>query len=126
MPQKERRRRRSVDPTLALTYQLAACCADGVDAMVVADGDGVPLASAGDDYACDEVAARVVIVGRRIRDFNGTLLGAGQRWEVQMQKLDLGVAGEVVVCAIGGTAQSRTRQIRRSVDGAARILAAAA
>ena len=115
MRKNERRRRRSVDPTLALTYQLAACCAEGVDAMVVADGDGVPLASAGDDYACDEVAARVVIVGRRIRDFHGTLLGPGQQWEVQMRKLDLGAAGEVVICAIGGTATARaSTSTRRS------------
>src|SRR5688572_12294968 len=41
---RERRRRRSIDPCLALTYQLAACCKDGsIDAMVVADGDGLPL-----------------------------------------------------------------------------------
>jgi hypothetical protein len=122
-----RRTRRSDDPTLALTYQLAACCVDGgIEAMVVADGDGVPLASAGDDFACDYVAARMVRVGPRIRDFHGTLLGAGGPWDVQMRKLDLGGAGEVVVCAIGGTAAARQRQIQRSLDGAARILARAA
>lgn len=122
-----RRLRRSADPTLALTYQLAACCDDGnIEAMVVADGDGVPLASAGDDFACDYVAARMVRVGPRIRDFHGTLLGEGGHWDVQMRKLDLGTAGEVVVCAIGGTAADRQRQIQRSLDGAARILAGAA
>ena len=123
----DRRHRRSVDPTLALTYQLVACCDEGgIDAMVVADGDGVPLASAGDDFACDEVAGRLVRVGPRIRDFHGTLLGAGASWDVQMKKLDLGGAGEVVICAIGGTAAARSRQIQRSLDGAARILAPAA
>ena len=123
----ERRLRRSDDPTLALTYQLVACCDEGgIEAMVVADGDGVPLASAGDDFACDYVAARMVRVGPRIRDFHGTLLGGGGHWDVQMRKLDLGGAGEVVVCAIGGTAAARQRQIQRSLDGAARILARAA
>jgi hypothetical protein len=123
----DRRHRRSVDPTLALTYQLVACCRDGdIDAMVVADGDGVPMASAGDDFACDEVAGRLVRVGPRIRDFHGTLLGGGIAWDVQMKKLDLGPAGEVVVCAIGGTAAARSRQIQRSIDGASRILARAA
>ena len=122
----DRRQRRSADPTLALTYQLARCCDDGgIDAMVVADGDGTPLASAGDDFACDEVASRMVRVGPRIRDFHGTLLGAGQRWEVQMKKIDLGGAGELVVCAIGGNAAARARQLARSLDGAARILRAA-
>jgi len=123
----ERRQRRSEDPTLALTYQLAACCDEGgIEAMVVADGDGVPLASAGDDFACDYVAARMVRVGPRIRDFHGTLLGGAGSWDVQMRKLDLGPAGEVVVCAIGGTSAARQRQIQRSLDGAARILSRAA
>jgi len=45
---------------------------------------------------------------------------------VQMKKLDLGGVGEVLVCAIGGTAAARGRQIQRSADGAARILARAA
>ena len=121
----DRRTRRSVDPTLALTYQLAACCADGIDAMVVADGDGVPLASAGDDTACERIATRLVVAGPRIRDFHGTVLDGGQRWDVQMHKVDLGTAGEVVVCAVGGTAADRQRKIQRSVAGASRILRAA-
>ncbi|HTJ42828.1 MAG TPA: hypothetical protein VL463_12080 [Kofleriaceae bacterium] len=109
-----------------MTYQLATCCDEGgIEAMVVANGDGVPLASAGDDFACDYVAARMVRVGPRIRDFHGTLLGEGAHWDCQMRKLDLGDAGEVVVCAIGGTAAERQRQIQRSLDGAARILRAA-
>jgi hypothetical protein len=121
----DRRSRRSVDPTLALTYQLVACCADGVDAMVVADGEGVPLASAGDDEACERVAGRLVKAGPRIREFHGTVLDGGQRWDVQMHKLDLGGAGEIVVCAVGGTALARQRQIQRSLAGASRILTAA-
>ena len=121
----DRHSRHSVDPTLALTYQLAACCAEGIDAMVVADGDGVPLASAGDDEACERVAGRLVKAGPRIREFHGTVLDGGQRWDVQMHKLDLGDAGEIVVCAVGGTALDRQRQITRSLAGATRILRAA-
>jgi hypothetical protein len=120
----ERRRRRGTSVTEALTYQLAACCQDGrIDAMVVADGDGLPLASSGDTFACDEVAARMVLVGSRIREFNGTLLGAGARYDVQMVKVD--VAGsELLVCAVGGSPAARTREIRRGAAGAVRILAA--
>ena len=122
---RERRHRRSKDPTLALTYQLAACCRDGsIDAMVVADGDGLPLASAGDDYVCDEIAGRMVLVGARIREFSGTLLGPGRRWDVQMSKIDVDGC-EVLVCAVGGTADARRRQITRGADGARRILLAA-
>jgi hypothetical protein len=120
----ERRHRRANTTTQALRYQLAACCQDGrIDAMVVADGDGLPLASSGDTYACDEVAARMVLVGPRIKEFNGTLLGQGQRWDVQMIKVDVD-GSELLVCAVGGTAEARKRQITRGAEGALRILAA--
>ncbi len=91
--------------------------------MVVADGDGLPLASSGDTYACDEVAARMVLVGPRIKEFNGTLLGQGQRWDVQMMKVDVD-GSELLVSAVGGTAEARKRQIVRGAEGALRILAA--
>jgi hypothetical protein len=120
----ERRRRRANTTTQALRYQLAACCEDGrMEAMVVADGDGLPLASSGDTYACDEVAARMVHVGARIQEFNGTLLGQGQRWDVQMVKVHVD-GSELLVCAVGGTAEARRRQITRGAEGALRILAA--
>jgi len=89
--------------------------------MVVADGDGLPLASSGDTHACDEVAARMVLVGSRIKEFNGTLLAPGQRWDVQMMKFDVG-GDELLVCAVGGSADARRRQIQRGADGARRIL----
>lgn len=120
----ERRQRRGTTVLQSLRYQLAACCEDGrIEAMVVADGDGLPLASSGDSYACDEVAARMVLAGRRIQEFNGVLLGPGHRWDVQMKKIDLGGV-EVLVCAVGGTADARRRQLARGAEGAARILAA--
>jgi hypothetical protein len=120
----ERRRRRATTVTQALRYQLAACCEEGrIEAMVVADGDGLPLASSGDTYACDEVAARMVLVGTRIKEFSGTLLGAGHSWQVQMLKVQ--VAGsDLLVCAVGGTAEARKKQITRGAEGALRILAA--
>jgi hypothetical protein len=124
MRKNERRRRRAETVSQALTYQLAACCEDGrIDAMVVADGDGLPLASSGDMYACDEVAARMVLVGPRIREFNGTLIGAGHLWQVQMKKVEID-GSELLVCAVGGTPEARKRQIARGAEGALRILAA--
>jgi hypothetical protein len=123
MRTQERRRRRGTTVTQSLRFQLAACCEDGrIDAMVVADEHGLPLASSGDTYACDEVAARIVLVGPRIREFNGVLLGPGHRWDVQMKKIDFQGA-ELLVCAVGGTAEARGRQIARGAEGAARILA---
>ena len=120
----ERRHRRATTATQALRFQLLACCEDGqIEAMVVADGDGLPLASSGDAYACDEVAARMVQVGARIRAFSGTLLGDGHRWDVQMMKVDV-EGSELLVCAVGGSAEAREQQIARGARGALRILAA--
>jgi hypothetical protein len=122
---KERRRRRAETQTLAMRYQLDDCCRDGaIEAMVIADGDGLPLASAGDSYACDEVAARMVHVGARIREFNGTLLEGGNRWDVQMTKVSVD-GSELLVCAVGGSPEQRKRQIARGAAGALRILHAA-
>ncbi len=122
---KERRRRRATNVTKALTYQLDDCCRDGsIEAMVLANEDGLPLAAAGDNYACDEVAARMVHVGPRIKEFNGTLLGGGTRWDVQMTKVWVD-GSELLVCAVGGTAEQRKKQIARGAAGALRILNAA-
>jgi uncharacterized Zn-binding protein involved in type VI secretion len=122
---KERRHRRAETVTLALRYQLDACCHDGrIQAMVVADGDGLPLAAAGDAFACDEVAAHMVHVGARIAEFNGTLLDGASRWDVQMKKVTVD-GSELLVCAVGGTAEQRKKQITRGAEGALRILNAA-
>jgi hypothetical protein len=119
----ERRKRRADTITLALSYQLDVCCRDGaIDAMVLADEDGLPLAAAGDVYACDEVAARMVQVGRRVRSFDGTLLDRGRRWEIQMTKVSID-GSQLLVCAVGGTPDQRKRQIARGAAGALRILA---
>lgn len=121
----ERRRRRSADAAVALAYQLAAARSAGeIDALVVADGDGLLLASSGDGAACEEVAARLVVVGRKVREFSGTVLGPGAGWEVQMMKLELEGA-ELLVCAVGGTAEARRVQLARCAAAAERILAAA-
>jgi len=124
MKTQERRCRRGTTVTQSLRYQLAACCEDGrIDAMVVADRDGLPLAASGDPYACDEVAARMVLVGPRIREFDGVLLGSGHRWDVQMTKVSV-EGTELLVCAVGGTAAARRSQLARGAAGAVRILAA--
>ena len=125
MRSKERRIRRADNVTLALSYQLDECCRDGnIEAMVVADGDGLPLAAAGDAYACDEVAAKMVHVGQRIGEFNGTVLGVGTKWDVQMKKVEID-GSELLVCVVGGSAEQRKKQMMRGTQGALRILAAA-
>jgi hypothetical protein len=121
----ERRRQRTHLVSQALRYQLEACCADGgIHAMVVADRDGLALASSGNADECEELAARMVQVGARIDEFAGTLLGAGRRWDVQMTKISVDSV-DLLVCAVGGSAEQREHQIRRGARGALRILATA-
>jgi hypothetical protein len=121
----ERRRRRTDLITQALTYQLLSCCEDGaMQAMVLADADGLPLASSGDRQACDEVAASMVHIAARAPAFRGTLLGAGQRWDVEMARIVVDGA-PLVVCAVGGSAEQRARQVARGARGSLRILGAA-
>jgi hypothetical protein len=125
MPTPERRLRRGTTVSQSLRYQLAACREEGeLAAMVVADADGLLLAAAGDAYACDEVAARAVIAGRRIGELSCALLGAGHQWDVQLRRVDVD-GSELVVCAVGGTAEARAHQLARGAAGAARILASA-
>jgi hypothetical protein len=118
----ERRVRRAVSPHIALSLQLTACCTDGLTAMVLATGDGLPLARAGDPVACEEVAGRMAIIARKIREFAGTLLGDGEQWDVQMTKFEVDGA-ELVLCAVGGEADGRRRQLARSIECVQRILA---
>ena len=125
MRSNERRRRRTDLITQALTYQLLSCCEDGkMQAMVIADADGLALASSGDRHACDEVAASMVHIGARTPAFRGTLLGNGQRWDVEMTKV-LVDGSPLVVCAVGGSAEQRQRQVARGAQGTLRILRAA-
>lgn len=121
----ERRSRRSNLITQALNYQLLACCEDGrMQAMVVADEDGLPLAASGDATECDEIAASMAQVAARTDQFAGTLYRGGRHWEVQMAKVSID-GSELVVCAVGGSAEQRWRQVHRGAQGARRILGAA-
>jgi hypothetical protein len=117
-----RRQRRTTEPSLALHYQLAACCETGeVSAMAMADDDGVPTAMAGELSACRDVAGKMIAVAPRIQDVECTVLGDGARWDVSMKKVPT-PTGSMVVCAVGGSSEARQRQIRRTQAGLQRIL----
>lgn len=120
----ERRRRRTNVITEALTYQLRACCEDGgMQAMVVADNEGLPLAASGDASACEELAARMALIATRTHGFSGTLLGNGEHWDVDMTRVSID-GSHLLVCAIGGNQAERQRQIARGAAGTRRILGA--
>lgn len=90
--------------------------------MALADDDGTPLALAGSLAACRDVANRISSVASRISELECTVLGSGAHWDVSMKKVAT-PTGEVVVCAVGGSAESRARQIQRTSAGAQRIFA---
>ena len=65
----ERRTRRSEDPLVALHYKLSATRRDrGLEAIVVADADGLVIAGAGAWPLCEEVAAYAPLLGESDSD----------------------------------------------------------
>src|ERR1700691_5159272 len=61
----DRRRKRSVDPLVALHYKLAYARKNGaLDAIVVADSSGVVVAGAGSWATCEELAAYAPLLAR--------------------------------------------------------------
>ena len=121
----ERRERRSEDTLEALKLQLAACRQDaGLEAMVLADEDGLCLAWAGEEASCQEVAARMALVNHKIENFEGVVLAPERSWSLRMRRFQ--AAGSwLYVCAVGGGGEVRGRELQRSIGGVSRILAAA-
>jgi hypothetical protein len=117
----ERRNKRSANTTRALCYQLEACRQEGnLTGMVLADDDGCCIAASGDGLACDEVAAQMPLVGRKVAEFEGILFSLHQRYDVKMRRFDFHGA-ELYMCAIGESKQ-RDSQIAHSIGGVSRIL----
>lgn len=122
---RERRSRRSHDTLEALHLQLETCRrAAGLDGMVLSDQDGLMLARAGDTDACDEVGARLPLLGQRTAEFEGVLLSAESGWRVRMRRFQVG-ASELYLAAIGGDEGRRESELGRATGAAQRILAAA-
>ena len=120
----DRRRRRANDVALALRYQLDACRGESaMEALVVADEDGLCLAASGPLETCHEVAAVLPFLGRRRKHFQGTVLSAKGGLRVLVQAFDFG-GQELYACAIGGDERRRGADLERSVAGVTRILAA--
>lgn len=120
----ERRRRRSDDPGQAIRYQLDACRQKaGFDAMILADRDGLCIATSGPVMACEEFAARVSVMHRDEADFDDELWTQDDRWDVHVRRFDIGGV-ELCLCAVGGMPGERATEIERSLRGVTRILAA--
>lgn len=95
-----------------------------MDALLLADADGLCVLAAGFTDTCEEVAARLPLLGRKAGDFHGVLLGDHGGTEVMVRRFNAG-GGELFACAVGGrTEETTAEQLDRSVAGVTRILAA--
>ncbi len=120
----ERRVRRSHHTGLALSMQLQACAErSGVDAMILADGNGLVVASSEwNDDATEHVAAQLSSVStHQFRVL--TLQGAGMTRTVAARGFRVGDQ-ELVVGAVGRPTQDIVGEMYTAMGGVSRILAA--
>jgi hypothetical protein len=118
----ERRRRRSRQLKQALLFQLDACREEGLEAMVLADEDGMCVAASGGAPVCEEIAAYASLVARKVGEFAGVIMHEQDHWDVHLQRIEAG-GGTMLLCAVGGQAAARAREVQRSAGAVARILA---
>jgi hypothetical protein len=122
----ERRRKRSVDPLIALHYQLAYARNDGrLDAIVVADASGVMVAGAGAWATCEELAAYAPLLARTPDENQGAIASRVENMRRHVDVKRMFIDGqEVLLCARGGA--MRTLSLDQTAFGVARILRPAA
>jgi hypothetical protein len=119
---RERRRKRSGDPLVALHYQLSHARTEGnFDAIVVADPSGVVVAGAGSWAVCEELAAYAPLLVAEDGGSGGELSSRldSLRGEVDVRMINVG-SEEVLLCARGG--RSRKESLASAAVGIDRIL----
>lgn len=116
----ERRHRRSADRKTALRFQLEhSRTSGGLEAIVLADLDGLEVGSAGDSSLCRELAAYAPLVGQSVLGVPLPPLLQGADLDVRPLKLH---GRSYFLACLGGTA-ARDLLLRDSIDGVSRILA---
>jgi hypothetical protein len=118
----DRRRKRSVDPLVALHYQLAYARTNGrLEAIVVADASGVVVAGAGSWAACEELAAYAPLLARPREEQSNPVASRIESLRNEVGVRTMLVDGqEVLVCARGGAA--RDASLAHAAEGVVRIL----
>lgn len=123
----DRRRKRSLDPLVALHYQLAHARSEGsLDAIVVADDSGVVVAGAGAWAVCEELAAYAPLLATGGWTEPGlTTMSRVAELRAHVDVKPVAVDGQtVLLCARGG--RFRAGAMDRTAEGVARILSTAA
>jgi hypothetical protein len=119
----DRRQRRSLDPLIALHYQLAQTRRESqLEAIVLADDSGLVVAGAGTWAVCEELAAYAPLLWQRTRScFGPNSRGcvADGSHKVDVHPVDL-EGQTVLLCAIGGG--PRVAAMQRAAVGVTRIL----
>jgi hypothetical protein len=120
----ERRIGRSESRSQALALQLErGARAGGLAALAVVDEDGLELSGWGEPLHRAQLAGQAVAAGRHCAHFAAAVEAQQRRWVVETARIRSHGAS-LYVCAIGGTAAGRARQLGRCALGALRILAA--
>ena len=119
----ERRNRRSDAHHEALYYQLdTSCQRAALEAMVLADQDGLCVASSGDPDMCDEIAAHMAMLCEQDESFVGTVAMPDEDCRhVQMRRF-AAQGTNLYLCAVGGDPR-RSHELDHSMTGVTRILA---
>ena len=106
-----------------MRLQLDACRDDGgVEAMVIFDEQGLRLAASGHAATCEEVAATLPLIGRKLDYFEGEVTSPEGSWDLAMRRFAVD-GGSLFVCAVGGRTRDRSRKLLRSMGCASRLLA---
>lgn len=115
----ERRIRRSADPAEALRYQIDHVRSEArLDALVLADEQGMEVASSGEHDLCTELAAIAPLYTMATRMPSSTLLG-----EVDIAVRAVRAHGQwLFLASVGGTV-ARDALLANSARGVQRILA---
>lgn len=120
-PFEERRHNRSNNKELALGYQLAHVRDRGrLEALVLADDDGLALSTAGDPAVCRELAAIAPLWAKSILGIPLPPLLRGAEVAVRIVR----VHGQPLYLASVGGGVARDALLAHSLSGVTRILAA--
>ncbi len=121
MQRTERRTSRSPNVTEALRLQLRRSAhLSGASSMVLADDDGLVLASSRNDAVAEEVAAVARFLGSS-GTHEGPLPSSAGPQHVSVHRFGRSPA-RLYLCALGGRAEVRAVEIHRAIRGIERIL----
>ena len=119
----ERRHRRSTQVATALQYQLTTCAErSGLSSMVLADHDGLVLATSDLPMEQSEEIAALLPMLAQSSDFSGLLMGT-QAPGAQVVVSSFHVAGSYLfLCAVGDYSKQAHKEIAKAKVGVRRIL----